>query len=66
MAPQPPDPVRNEDGSFRQPPNNVVHDQAKLRIRNSGDQPLTINSLTPPGFGGPGRMSLFGGAFRPR
>jgi fibronectin type 3 domain-containing protein len=27
-------------------PDNVVHDTANLRIRNSGDQALTINSIT--------------------
>src|SRR5205085_7052277 len=42
---QPPDPRKEADGSLTPLPNNVVHDTAKLRIRNSGDASLTINSL---------------------
>src|SRR3954471_13992092 len=33
-----------------QPPNNVVHDQATLRLSNTGDQPLTLSS---PSINGP-------------
>ena len=47
---QPPDPkkVWNPDTQTYdtyQPPNNVVHDTATVRIRNTGSGPLTIQSL---------------------
>jgi fibronectin type 3 domain-containing protein/glucose/arabinose dehydrogenase len=32
-------------GVVTQPPNNVVHDTAVMRIRNTGADPLTINSV---------------------
>ena len=47
---QPPDPKRvwnpaTESYDIYQPPNNVVHDTATVRIRNTGSGPLTIHSL---------------------
>ena len=42
---QPPATKRNPDGSTFQPPNNRVHDVAKVRVRNTGTSTLTINSF---------------------
>ena len=47
---QPPDPKRQwnpttETFDIYQPPNNVVHDVATVRIKNTGSGPLTIHSL---------------------
>ncbi|QOV91332.1 PA14 domain-containing protein [Humisphaera borealis] len=42
---QPPDTKTLTDGTVVQPPNNVTHDTAVLRLRNTGSAPLTLNSL---------------------
>jgi hypothetical protein len=42
---QPPAPENANGLPNYQPPNNIVHDVAKLRIRNSGTSSLVINSL---------------------
>jgi hypothetical protein len=47
---QPPGMQKDGTGMLYQPPNNVVHDQATLRISNNGDQPLVLSS---PGISGP-------------
>jgi fibronectin type 3 domain-containing protein len=47
---QPPDPKKvwnpsTQSYDLYQPPNNVVHDTATVRVRNTGSGPLTIGSL---------------------
>jgi glucose/arabinose dehydrogenase len=44
---QPPEPqLDGNTGQFYNPPPNVVHDQATLRLTNSSSSPITINALT--------------------
>ena len=42
---QPPSPIKQADGTFLQPPNNVVHDRGKMRIFNSGSQDLVVSNI---------------------
>lgn len=42
---QPPLPVKQADGSFVQPPNNVVHDRGVMRIFNTGSSDLVVSNI---------------------
>jgi fibronectin type 3 domain-containing protein/glucose/arabinose dehydrogenase len=42
---QPPAPVKQADGSYVQPPDNVVHDRGVMRIRNTGSTNLNVSDF---------------------
>jgi hypothetical protein len=42
---QPPAPEKGPTGTVTQPPNNVVHDKATLRLGNNGNATLNISSM---------------------
>jgi hypothetical protein len=43
---QPPEMLKDFQGNFYQPPNNVEHDVATVRLTNTKSTPVTINAVT--------------------